>query len=93
MLTLLSFPLVWLATTGLRHLNAPAIVVLGGAGIALVLACGVAIWRLPRIFLGEDGQWMASTLRSFLQKRRGRTGGDRQKVSGAFETARVEEVR
>jgi O-antigen/teichoic acid export membrane protein len=93
LLTLVSFPIVWLTTTGLRHVNAPAVVVLAVAGIVLVLVCGVATWRLPRIFLGEDGQWMASTLRSFLQKRRGRSGGDRPKVSGAFETARVEEVR
>jgi PST family polysaccharide transporter len=93
LLTVVSFPLVWAATVGLRELHLPALVVLGAVATVLVGTCALLIWRAPTLFLGTDGQWMAGTLRSFLQKMRGRSGGERPKISGAFEAGRVEEVR
>ncbi|HSD33573.1 MAG TPA: lipopolysaccharide biosynthesis protein [Gemmatimonadales bacterium] len=92
-LTVVSFPVVWATTLGLRQLDAPAVVTLAGGALVLVAVCGLLVWRMPRVFLGTDGQWMAGTLRSFLQKMRGRSGGERPKISGAFEAGRVEEVR
>jgi hypothetical protein len=82
-LTLVSFPLVWAATSALRGVGAPAIVTLGGAGLVLVAACGLLVWRLPRLFLGSDGQWMAQTMRGFVNKLRRREG--RPKLGGAFD--------
>jgi hypothetical protein len=51
--------------------------------LILVAACGLLSWRLPRLFLGSDGQWMAETMRGFLNKLR-RTEG-RPKLGGAFD--------
>ena len=71
--------------TVLRGAGAPAIVTLGVAGLVLVGACGLLVWRLPRLFLGTDGQWMAETMRGFLNKVRRREG--RPKLGGAFDAA------
>lgn len=93
LLTLASFPFVWAATVGLRALGAPAILVLGAGGAVLVGVCALAIWRLPRLFLGADGQWMADTFRGFLRKASGRKGEARPKLSGAFEQPATEDAR
>ena len=83
LLTLASFPLVWGATSALRGVGAPAIVTLGAGGLVLLGACGFLVWRLPRLFLGTDGQWMAETMRGFLNKLRRKEG--RPKLGGAFD--------
>ncbi len=83
LLTVVSFPLVWAATAALRHVNAPALVTLGAGGLILVAACALLIWRLPRVFLGSDGQWMAETMRGFVRRLSKREG--RPKLGGAFE--------
>ncbi len=89
LLTLVSFPFVWAAAVGLRRLDAPAVVTLAAAGALLIAACGLAIWRLPRVFLGADGRWMADTMLGFVRKLR-RTEG-RPKLSGAFEPTTAKE--
>jgi O-antigen/teichoic acid export membrane protein len=81
-LTLASFPFVWASAVGLRHVGAPAVVTLVAAGALLITICGLAIWRLPRVFLGADGQWMADTMLGFVRKLRRTEGGP--KLSGAF---------
>jgi PST family polysaccharide transporter len=91
MLTLASFPFVWATALGLREVESPAIVTLGAAGVVLVLVCGLLIWRLPRIFLGADGQWMADTMLGFVRKLRRPEG--RPKLSGAFEPTTAKETR
>ena len=87
-----SFPLVWTATTGLRLLDLPAAVVLVGAGAVLLATCGLLMWRAPEMFLGPDGQWMASKMQSFLRKL-GRPGDARAKLSGAFEPSGAAQAR
>lgn len=88
-LTVLSFPFVWAASTGLRRIDAPALVILLGGAAILMLVCGLAIWRLPRVFLGADGQWMADTMLGFVRKLRRAEG--RPKLSGAFEPTAAKE--
>jgi O-antigen/teichoic acid export membrane protein len=90
LLTVVSFPVVWGATTALRGWGLPALVVLLVSCLVLVLTCALLVWRAPRAFLGADGQWMLGTLRTFLQ-RLIRPAGKRPKVSGAFEPAGAKE--
>jgi len=68
LITLISFPLVWLLTVALRHLGlAPVVLVI--AGLAVVLGCLVLlVFVAPGTFLGRDGQWMIDTLRDYGQK-------------------------
>ncbi|HKE92409.1 MAG TPA: lipopolysaccharide biosynthesis protein [Gemmatimonadales bacterium] len=89
LLTLVSFPLVFAVTTALRRFQLPALVTLLVGGAVLVGSCALSIWRLPGVFLGPDGQWMADTMRNFLRKVR-RTEG-RPKLSGAFEATGVQD--
>jgi hypothetical protein len=84
LLTIASFPLVWASAIGLRRIEAPAVVTLAACGLVLVLACALMVWRLPRVFLGADGQWMADTLLGFVRRLRKTEG--RPKLSGAFES-------
>jgi PST family polysaccharide transporter len=90
LLTVVSFPVVWGATTALRGWGLPALVVLLVSCLVLVLTCALLVWRAPRAFLGADGQWMLGTLRTFLQ-RLIKPAGKRPKVSGAFEPAGAKE--
>lgn len=69
LLTLCSFPVVWGATWIARRTDAPAWVVLLVAGLLQLLVCGALIQRLPRLFLGREGQWMMETFRTFLRRR------------------------
>lgn len=68
LITLISFPLVWILTFGLRHVGVPPVVrVIAGLGV--VLGCFLLLTFLaPTTFLGRDGQWMIETLRGYLQK-------------------------
>jgi PST family polysaccharide transporter len=68
LLTLASFPLVWAVATGARALGLPPLVVLLGAGATLLTTCVGLAWRMPGIFLGTEGQWMFTTLRTFVAK-------------------------
>jgi O-antigen/teichoic acid export membrane protein len=90
LLTAVSFPPVWGAAAVLRGLESPALVVLLAVGAVLLATCVLLVWRAPGVFLGADGQWMASTMRSFLQ-RLIRPGGARPTLTGAFEPAGAEE--
>jgi len=92
LLTAVSFPCVWGAVVGLRSLDLPAVVVLAVAGGVRLLVCGGLVWRAPGVFLGADGQWMASTMRSFVQKL-ARSSGRRPKLSGAYEPTGPRESR
>jgi PST family polysaccharide transporter len=89
LLTAVSFPLVLGMTVGLRHLHTPALVTLMAGGAVLVAACSLAIWHLPRVFLGADGQWMADTMLGFVRKLRGKKGGP--KLGGAYQATVVPE--
>ncbi|HEX6617025.1 MAG TPA: lipopolysaccharide biosynthesis protein [Gemmatimonadales bacterium] len=66
LLTLASFPPVWLVARSARALHLPALGVLVLAGGTLVLACGALVWGAPSRFLGRDGQWMVRTMRDFI---------------------------
>jgi O-antigen/teichoic acid export membrane protein len=66
LLTLVSFPPVWLATRSARTLGLPALAVLSLAGATLVLVCGALVWGAPSRFLGAHGEWMVKTMRSFV---------------------------
>jgi O-antigen/teichoic acid export membrane protein len=92
LLTLVSFPIVWAVTLGLRGLSLPPVVVLGGSTLVLVAVCVLLIWRAPRVFLGGDGQWMANTMRSFLRKLMG-PSSRRPKMAGAFQPTGAEDSR
>jgi len=83
LLSLATFPPVWGATVFLRAHSAPALATLLAGGLLLVGASALLIWRLPRIFLGSDGQWMAETMRRFVGKLR--KADDRPKLGGAYE--------
>jgi PST family polysaccharide transporter len=74
MLTLVSFPLVWLVTAGARALGLPALVVLLCVGATLLTACIALARQVPATFLGGEGQWMLKTLHSFVGKLAGRSG-------------------
>jgi PST family polysaccharide transporter len=66
LLTLASFPPVWLVARSARALHLPALAVLVLAGGTLLLACGALVWGAPSRFLGRDGQWMVRTMREFV---------------------------
>jgi PST family polysaccharide transporter len=68
LISLVSFPLVWLVANAFRHWGTPPLATLGGSG-AVLLGCGIVlVLAAPGTFLGSDGQWMVQTLRSFVQK-------------------------
>jgi hypothetical protein len=73
LLTVVSFPVVMVATAVVRQAGLPALLVLVAVGIVQLAVCGLLIWRLPSIFLGSDGQWMLETMRAFVRKRTRRT--------------------
>lgn len=91
LLTLVSFPFVWAATTALRRLDEPVIVLLAAGGV-LLLVCGLLIWRAADKFLGADGQWMANTMLDFLRKV-SRPTSVPSKGSSALETTGTEKAR
>ena len=91
LLTLGSFPVVWASALGLRHVEAPAVVTLLASGALMVATCGLLIWRLPRLFLGADGQWIVETMLGFVRKLRRAEG--RPKMSGAFEPTPAKETQ
>ena len=68
MLTVVTFPLVWLVTMGSRTLDLPAPIILLTGGSTLLAVCAALVWCAPTVFLGEEGQWMVETMRSFLTK-------------------------
>ena len=68
LITLISSPLVWIVATLFRHLGLPPVFLLA-TGTAVVGVCSLLLMFLaPATFLGSDGQWMVTTLRSFVQK-------------------------
>jgi hypothetical protein len=68
LLTLVSYPPVWLATRSARTLGLPALAVLSLAGATLLLVCGALVWGAPSRFLGAHGEWMVKTMRSFVRR-------------------------
>ena len=60
----------WLAISLLRHWGAPALLVLIGGGAVMAGAMAIAVLSAPTRFLGQDGQWMIDTMRSFVGKLR-----------------------
>ena len=61
-------PLVWIVATLFRRLGLPPVFLLA-TGTAVVGVCSLLLMFLaPATFLGSDGQWMVTTLRSFVQK-------------------------
>ncbi|HET7248697.1 MAG TPA: lipopolysaccharide biosynthesis protein [Gemmatimonadales bacterium] len=83
LLSIVSFPLVWGATTVLRAREVPALIILLVGGAVLTGSCALLIWRLPRLFLGADGQWMVETMRGFVRKFWRSEG--RPKLGGAYQ--------
>ncbi len=68
LITLISSPLVWIVATLFRRLGLPPVFLLA-TGTAVVGVCSLLLMFLaPATFLGSDGQWMVTTLRSFVQK-------------------------
>lgn len=63
-----STPLVWIVATSFRHWGiAPLGILIAGLGV--VLGCSLAlVFLAPATFLGSDGQWMVTTMKSFVQK-------------------------
>ena len=91
LLTVVSMPFVWGATTLLRRTTLPAAVILGAAIGVLLFVSAVLIRRAPSVFLGRDGQWMAETARTFVRRFTRRTGA-KQRLTGAFDPAPAEET-
>jgi len=75
LLTLATFAPVAGVTLLTRQLGLPALVILIGAGTALTAAGVLLVWRMPRLFLGADGEWMWRTLGEFVSKVRRRNKG------------------
>lgn len=70
LLTAATFPPIFAASTVLRHLALPPVViVIAVAILAVALGLGLAIGA-PATFLGTDGQWMLETLRTFIRRLR-----------------------
>ena len=68
LITAVSFPVVWATTTLLRYWSVPSLVVLLAVG-GVVVACAILLALLaPATFLGNDGQWMLGTMRSFVRQ-------------------------
>jgi PST family polysaccharide transporter len=76
MLTLVSFPFVWLTVAGARTLNFPAVVTLLIAGATLVAVCAGVVASAPSVFLGAEGIWMLATVRSSLGRRLSRPSAE-----------------
>ena len=74
MLTIVSFPIVYLTTAGARALHLHSVFVLLCGGLTLFALCSTLIWCVPAVFLGEEGQWMLEALRSFVARLAGRPG-------------------
>jgi PST family polysaccharide transporter len=48
----------------------PEAIVLAASGVSALIACGMACWMLPSLFLGDDGAWVLSLMvRKRLSKR------------------------
>ncbi len=60
----------WLAISLLRQWEAPALLVLIGGAAVMAGMMAIAIWSAPTRFLGQDGQWMIDTMRSFVGRLR-----------------------
>lgn len=58
----------WLAINLLRSWDAPALLVLAGAGGVMIGTALLAIVLAPTTFLGADGQWIVDTMRAFVRK-------------------------
>ena len=70
LLTAATFPLIFAATTVLRHFAPPPIVTVIVVAV-LALAVGFSLMlAAPSTFLGADGQWMLETLRTFIRRLR-----------------------
>jgi O-antigen/teichoic acid export membrane protein len=66
LLTLASFPFVWMAAAAARAASLPPAFTLLIVGTVLVGVCVGLVWRLASVFLGPEGLWMLSTLRSLV---------------------------
>lgn len=69
LLSAVCFPCLWCVSAAMRSWGAaPLIVVVGGTGAACIGALA-AMALAPRTFVGGDGLWMLSTLRTYLPHR------------------------
>lgn len=63
-----SAPIVWGIGTAARHWGLPPLVTVVGGSLAVVASSLLLVYLAPRTFLGSDGQWMVTTMRSFAKK-------------------------
>ena len=69
-LTLACAPVIWGSSVLLRHWGLPPVAILIAVALLALGTALVLLFRAPRLFLGEDGQWMLDTMRAFIQKLR-----------------------
>jgi PST family polysaccharide transporter len=58
----------WALITVLRGGHLPSVVRLIAVGSVVLIGSGLLVWRLPRVFLGEEGLWMLQTAQGYLQR-------------------------
>lgn len=68
-LTLVTLAESWLLATALRSLNLPDLLILAIGGSIIFASCVALCWLAPKTFLGQEGEWIANTLLSYLPPR------------------------
>jgi hypothetical protein len=58
----------WALITVLRGGHLPSVVRLIAVGSVVLIGSGLLVWRLPRVFLGEEGLWMLQTAQGYLHR-------------------------
>jgi PST family polysaccharide transporter len=70
LLSVLLVAVLWPVATLLRGVGLSAFLIVGGAGVLTAAVGFGAMWRFPDLFLGPDGAWMLSILRSYWPAKR-----------------------
>jgi O-antigen/teichoic acid export membrane protein len=73
LMAVVSSPIVWGVGAAARHWSLPPVVTVAAGTIVVVVSSLLLVYFAPNTFLGSDGQWMVTTMRSFARKTLSRT--------------------
>ena len=68
LMAVVSSPIVWVVGTISRHWGLPAVAIVIIGGVIVVGSALLLVYLAPNTFLGHDGQWMVTTMRSYTRK-------------------------
>jgi len=68
LMAVVSSPIVWGVGTASRHWSLPPLVIVAAGTLVVVASSLLLVYLAPKTFLGRDGQWTVTTMRTFVQK-------------------------